>query len=114
MAKPTKRPAPPVAKRNDVPARPLTALQRLSAPVLLRLHGMPRWVFPLLTGVLLVAGLLVPNPIAAAVFLSLLLLLLLWLIALSWPLLTPVARLMRGVVLVGLVMVIVGRAQGRM
>lgn len=82
--------------------------------MLLRLHGMPRWLFPFFTGMLLVAGLLVTNAVLAALALGLLLLLLLWLIALSWPLLTPIARLMRGAVLVGLLMVLVGRAQGRL
>lgn len=116
MAKPTKRPAPPVTRRpkDAVPARPRTALERFSAPLLLRLHGMPRWLFPFVTGVLLVVGLMVANPVIAAVFLSLLLLMLLWLIALSWPLLTPIARLMRGAVLLSLLLVIVARAQGRM
>lgn len=116
MAKPTKRPATPVTRRpkDAVSARPRTALERVSTPVLLRLHGMPRWLFPFVTGILLVGGLLVANPVAAVVFLSLLLLMLLWLIALSWPLLSPVARLMRGAVLLSLLMVIVARAQGRM
>lgn len=116
MAKPTKRPAPPVQRRpkDAVPARPRTALERLSAPVLLRLHGMPRWLFPFVTGILLVVGLMVTNAFAAVFFLSLLLLMLLWLIALSWPLLSPIARLMRGAVLLSLLMVIVARGQGRM
>ena len=115
MAKPTKRPAPAVPTRKDtVPARPRTALERLSAPVLLRLHGMPRWLFPFITGVLLVGGLMVNNAVLAVVFLGLLLLMLLWLVALSWPLLSPVARLMRGAVILSLGMVMVARAQGRM
>lgn len=91
-----------------------SALQRYSAPLLLRMHGLPRWLFPVFTALLLVGGLLVPNAIAATVLLSLLGLILLWLVALSWPILKPVARLMRVLVLGALVMVIVGRAQGRM
>lgn len=116
MAKPTKQPATPVPRRpkDAVPARPRTRLEQWSAPVLLRLHGMPRWLFPFVTGILLVGGLMVANPVIAAIFLSLLLLMLLWLIALSWPLLSPVARLMRGAVLLSLLMVIIARAQGRM
>lgn len=91
-----------------------SALQRYSAPLLLRMHGLPRWLFPVFTALLLVGGLLVPNAIAATVLLSLLGLILLWLVALSWPILRPIARLMRVLVLGALVMVIVGRAQGRM
>lgn len=114
MAKPTKRPAPAVRPKDAIPARPRTRLEQLSAPALLRLHEMPRWIFPSLTALLLVGGLLVPNGIVAAVLLSLLLLLLLWLIALSWPLLRPFPRLLRLGVLGGLVLVIVGRARGTM
>lgn len=114
MAKPTKRPAQPVPRRDITPARPRTALERFSAPILLRLHGMPRWIFPLFTGLLLVGGLLIPDPVLATLFLSLLLLLLLWLIALSWPLLTPVARVMRAVVVGVLAMTIIARAKGQM
>lgn len=114
MAKPTKRPAPARPVRKADSARPRTAVERVSAPILLRLHGLPRWLFPLLTAVLLVGGLMVPNAAIAAVLLSLLALLLGWLIALSWPLLSPLARLMRLAVLVGLGFVIVNRLQGRM
>lgn len=101
-------------RKDAVPARPRTALERLSAPVLLRLHGMPRWLFPFLTGILLVGGLMVTNLIIATIFLTLLMLMLLWLIALSWPLLSVVARLMRSAVLVSLLLVTIARAQGRM
>ena len=115
MAKPTKRPAPAAARTKDaLPARPRTALERVSTPILIRLHGMPRWLFPLLTAVLLVGGLLATNAVVAVVLLGLLMLLLLWLIALSWPLLTPVARLMRAAVVLSLAFVVVARAQGRM
>lgn len=115
MAKPTKHSAvPPQPKHNAVPARRQSALQRASAPALLRLHGLPRWIFPLFTGLLLVGGLLASSPVLAALLLGLLLLMLLWLVLLSWPLLTPLARIMRGVVLVGLLMVVINRAQGRM
>ena len=115
MAKPTKQPARKVARpRDTVAARPRSPLERMSAPVLLRLHGMPRWIVPFVTAVLLVGGLLTSNAILAAVLVGLLLLLLLWLVALSWPLLSVFARLLRGAVIVGLVMVIIGRIQGRM
>ena len=69
---------------------------------------------PLITGVLLVGGLMVPSPALAAGLLTLLLLMLLWLISLSWPVLAMPARLMRLGVIVALGLVIVQRAQGRM
>ncbi len=114
MAKPTKRPAPSRPSRAAQAARPRSAVQRISAPVLLRLHGLPRWLFPVFTALLLLGGLMVPSAAIAAFLLCLLLLLLLWLVALSWPLLTPLARVMRLAVLVGLGFVIVNRIQGRM
>lgn len=112
MAKPSNgrsRNTKPVTRVNKT-----SALQRYSAPLLVRLHGLPRWLFPIVTAALLVGGLLVTTPVLAVVLLSLLALILLWLVALSWPILSPIARLMRLLVLGALVMVIVGRAQGRM
>lgn len=91
-----------------------SALYRYSAPVLLRLHGWPRWLFPVLTAGLLVGGLLVPNTVLATVLLALLSLILLWLIAMSWPVLKPLPRLMRVLVLGALVLVTVQRAGGAM
>ncbi|MHB0927807.1 MAG: DUF6703 family protein [Candidatus Nanopelagicales bacterium] len=116
MAKPNKGRAASAGRSHASPAsaRPQTAIQRWSAPVLLRLHGLPRWLFPLFTALLLVGGLVVGNAVIAAVLLSLLTLLLLWLVALSWPLLSPMARFMRLAVLVGLLLVTVNRARGRM
>lgn len=112
MAKPTKRPAPVPPTREA--ARRRSALERASAPILMRLHNSPRWAFPLFTGLLLFAGLVVPSPAASALFLGLLLLLLGWLVALSWSLLSWVARLMRLAVLGGLAMIVVSRLQGGM
>lgn len=112
MAKPTKRPGP--ARNAGVRVNKPSALQRYSAPILVRLHGLPRWLFPIFTALLLVGGLLVGNTIVATVLLTLLGLILLWLIALSWPVLAPVARIMRLLVLGALVIVTIGRAQGRM
>ncbi len=114
MAKPTKRPAPARTAHQPGSARPRSTVERISAPIVLRLHGLPRWLFPLFTALLLVGGLMVANGAVGAILLSLLALLLLWLIALSWPLLSPLARLMRLAVLIGLCLVIVNRLQGRM
>lgn len=115
MAKPTKTPRPnPRPKPTNPRAAQSSALQRLSAPVLLRLHGWPRWVFPIFTALLLVGGLLVPNAVLAAVLLTLLTLILAWLVALSWPVISPLARLIRILVLGALVMVVIGRARGQM
>lgn len=91
-----------------------SALHRWSAPILLRLHGWPRWLFPIFTAALLLAGLLIPNPAVATVLLSVLALILGWLIALSWAILKPGPRVIRLAVLGVLLLAIVRRAQGRL
>lgn len=91
-----------------------SALHRWSTPILLRLHGWPRWLFPMFTAALLVGGLVLPNLALATLLLSLLSLILLWLIAISWPVLKPLPRLMRILVLGALVFATVQRARGRM
>ena len=100
--------------RSTASARPRSTLERLSAPALLRLHAMPRWTFPAVTALLLLGGLLTTNAVMSAVLLGILLALLLWLISLSWSLLSWTARLMRILVLGALAMVIAGRLQGTM
>lgn len=95
-------------------ARPQSAVQRLSAPVLLRLHRLPRWTLPLVTAALLVGGLGTPPGWVPVLFLVPLGALLVWLLSLSWALLTPIARLMRLAVVVALVLLTVGRARGQM
>jgi hypothetical protein len=89
-------------------------LQRLSTPILVRLHGLPRWLFPFLTALLLVGGLLIGNTIIATTLLALLTLILLWLVALSWPILATVARIMRLLVLAALLYVTISRARGQL
>jgi positive regulator of sigma E activity len=81
-----------------------------SAPLLLRIHALPRYVFPLFTLVLLLLGLFLSNGVLGGIFLLLLGLALGWLIALSWQLLTPSAKLMRAILL----FVVVGYAVSRM
>lgn len=113
MAKQSKKPKRVTHDAGARVNRP-SALHRWSAPILLRLHGWPRWLFPVFTALLLVGGLMVPNTILATVLLAVLSLILLWLIAISWPVLKPLPRLMRVLVLGALVLVTVQRAKGRM
>ena len=114
MAKRTNRRAAQHQSHAAVPQRPKTSIERWSAPVLLRLHGMPRWLFPGFTALLLLGGLLVSSPVLSTLLLGVLTLLLMWLVALSWQLLSSAARLMRLLVLGGLLMVAYGRATGAM
>lgn len=112
--KPTASPATSPAKSSAPKVNKSSALQRFSAPILLRLHGMPRWLFPIFTALLLVGGLLINNTIIATALLGALTLILLWLVALSWPILATVARIMRLLVLGALLYVTISRARGQM
>lgn len=84
-------------------------LHQLSAPALLFIHSLPRFVFPLVTAAILLGGLFTTNSILGGSLLVLLGLILAWLIALSWKLLTPTAQVVRSLMLV----VVFGYAFGR-
>jgi hypothetical protein len=104
-AKPTgnpkvKRPQPTPTSYSSSPPR--RRLERASAPVLLRLNAVPRWVPTAVMLLLLLAGLFSPSTIAA-IFLSLVALFLAWLLALAWPTLPPPGRLAR-LMVIGLVL----------
>jgi hypothetical protein len=89
------RSTPPAAPRSAARAR----LERFSAPVLLRLHRMPKPVVPLLMVALLAVALFVGG-FAGVACLAALFLMLGWLTALSWPVTTTRGRTSRVVVLV--------------
>lgn len=69
-------------------------LERWSAPALVRLTRVPRWLVAALMAVLLLAGLAVDGPIGA-LGLGVLAGFLAWLLALSWPVLPTASRLVR-------------------
>jgi len=87
-------------------------LAQLSAPVLLFIHGLPRFVFPTFTAALLLGGLFVKSGFVGGILLLALDLVLGWLIALSWQLLTPSARLIRSIMLVVVIWYAFGRFTG--
>ena len=95
---------------EPVPQPSATALQRRSVPVL-RWLSRRRWVLPTVTAVLLLAGLSAPRPVGP-VLLVLLVVLLAWLSGLSWPVLSPAGRVLRGVVLALLVATVTLRSLG--
>ena len=65
-----------------------------SAPALLRIHGLPKFLVPGLIAVLMVAGLLM-NPPYAGVPLTVVSIFIGWLMYLSWPLLDSRSKLIR-------------------
>ena len=71
-----------------------------SATALVYLRNLPPWTIPVLSGVLLVAGLAIRGPAGAAAI-GLLLVLLGWLAYVSWPRLDPAGRLLRVIILAG-------------
>lgn len=82
--------------------RPVSRVQIWSTPILVRLHGLPRWVVPVVMAALLVTGFALEGW-PAALCLALVGLFLLWLLLLSWPVLRPGSKAVR-VIVVGTVL----------
>lgn len=81
-----------------------------------RLHAMPRWVLPLVTAGLLLFGLIAPPQWLAlgVIAMAIVTLWVVWLITLSWPLLSGFAKWIR-VAMIGLLVVATFlRATGRL
>ena len=76
-----------------------TAIERVSAPTLIKLSRLPRMVPFVIMLALIVAGLLIHGPLGFALIM-LGVLFLVWLLYLGWPALAPVERLMRLAVVV--------------
>ena len=89
------------------PAR--QALEHRSATYLLWLHQLPAWLFPVLAAGLLVAGLAI-HGLGGAIALCGLGVVLSWLAAVSWPRLSVKGRLLRLVVVGGVLAIAVFRA----
>ena len=92
------------------------SLERFSAPLLIRMHAMPRWIVPVVMGLLLTAGLFLSGPWAwlGAIFMVLLGIFLGWLFLLSWPVLSPGAKTARVLVVGALWGFAALKAMGRM
>lgn len=103
--KPTPRPASQQTAARPLSPRPQKAapaassgarseLERRSAAPLAYLHRMPRWLIPVIMGVLLLLGLFIQGQ-WAGIFFLLIGAFLAWLVALSWPVITPGSRVLR-------------------
>ena len=88
--------------------------ERVSAPLILSLARLPRWVFPLAMAALLVAGLMVNPGGLGGLFLLVLVAALCWLTALSWPALTVAGRILRVITILAALAVVYARFTGRM
>lgn len=110
----------PTSGRTPANARPTTSparatLERLSTPLLARMHALPRWIMVVLPAVVLLAGLVLTGDwgwlgalalLLVAVFLG-------WLLALSWPVLNPGSRLIRGITVLAVAGLAYFKATGR-
>jgi hypothetical protein len=99
--------APPPDNRSPFRRR----LETASLGPLLFMRGLPRFLVPILLGVVLLAGLALPSH-WAGLLLILPALFLAWLLALSWPVLPWFARAVRVFALVVLIVAAVARIAG--
>ena len=88
-----------------------SALERISAPWLVRLSLIPRWLFLVVLGALLFAGLYLDNAIGG-VLLLVLALFLAWLASLGWSHVSPLGRVLRLLTVGALVYLAVGKFIG--
>lgn len=84
-------------------------LEHRSATSLLWFHQLPRWLLPVLATGLLVAGLAIGS-VGGAIALVGLAVVLGWLAAVSWPRLSPQGRLLRVIVIGGVLAVALVKA----
>ena len=91
------------------------SLERASFPVLTKLLAVPRWLLVILIASSLLLGLTLSGPLAllGAMFLLIVGTFLGWLLALSWPVLTPGRRMIRLVVVLAVVGLALLKAMGR-
>lgn len=108
------QPAPQSTPSRD--PQDLTPLQRISLPLLTRLTRMPKWLVVVLLAVLLVLGMIQTGSLAwlGALILGVLTVFFLWLLVLSWPVIPPSGRLLRGIVVIALAGATVLKAMGRL
>ncbi len=99
-------------QRAAKPAGPARAgVERRSRPLLMRLNALPRWLVLVVALAFVVAGLAVPG-IVGGLLLLVFAALLGWLLALSWPILGPLARAARVVLLTALLAYAVAKLLG--
>lgn len=106
------RPAPRAASTS---AGGRGTLERVSLPLLAKLHAMPRWLIVVLPAILLFGGLLLKDSWAwlGGLLLLLVWVFLAWLTALSWPALSPGSRFFRGLIVAFFAGIVVLKFLGR-
>ena len=91
------------------------AFEERSYPLVRKLNALPRWLVVIAPALLLFGGLIMTGSLAwlGALLLALVTLILAWLTALSWPVISPGSRLLRGGVVLALGGMAVLKALGR-
>jgi len=100
---------------TPTPRSDLSGFQRASLPLLTRLSRLPKWALVVVLAVLLVLGMIQTGSLAwlGALILGLLAAFFAWLLVLSWPVIPPSGRLLRGLVVLALAGVAVLKLLGR-
>lgn len=91
------------ARQPATPAR--RQFEEFSRPLLTRMHALPRWIMVVLPAVILLSGLVLTESWAwlGGVLLLIVSAFLGWLLALSWPVLNPGSRIIRGLTVLAIV-----------
>lgn len=107
----------PVARAatGTQPPRARRRLERVSTPLLIRLHTVPRWLLGVVLGLLLLAGLGFTGPLSwlGGVCILLIVAFVAWLSALAWPVLTGGSRVARVIVVAAILGIGVLKFTGR-
>lgn len=88
-------------------------LEQRSFPMLAFLTRVPKWLLIVTMAGLLFAGFVLPALIGAFL-LFLVVLFLIWLVALSWPVLNTSSKLLRVIVIIALLGIVVFKSMGRL
>lgn len=107
-AKPSARPAASAQGRRR-------ALERFSYPILLTMQRVPRWLVVILMATCLFLGLIQSGSLSwlGGILLLLVAVFLGWLVALSWPVISPGSRILRVVVVAAIVGIAILKFLGR-
>ena len=115
-SKPATRPAASAQGSSSAPAQSRRgALERISYPILVTMHRVPRWLVVILMATCLFLGLIQSGGLSwlGGILLLLVAAFLGWLVALSWPVIYPGSRILRVLVVAAIVGIAILKFLGR-
>ncbi len=110
------RPARPSGSQASAAKSPFRQrLERMSMPLLRTMSSAPKWLVVVVPAALLLLGLIQTGPLAwlGGVLLFIVFVMLAWLTALSWPVVSPGSRAIRSLVLAALLGLTILKFAGR-